>query len=550
MEKVLIVNLRRLGDVYSTAHLINSIAQDRNCEIEILVYKESEKAAKNLARVSKVHTIDRHELSTIMTNKLFSETYALDNLANSLNEIRNTSWNTIVNFSNDIVGSNICSSLRSTTEKIVGISFNENRNVTTTSTWEIVFNDVLTTVDQSPIHFVDCYHRMMGISNATTGNKIITNSAHDENAIASMTNIRANYAEGKTNAKVIGIQLFTSKQSKNISKGTIVQYIQLLKNSGDFIPLLLIAPNNEERNYANQINEEFNSDLIVVEADLTAVASVLSNIDLLVTPDTVIKHISDLIECPVLEISLGEAPFLKQGSYNEGNLILTDVLNNRAFNRNSESTTTNITANDIYASTVYYFAKTKNIKPKLSSDVTLYKCNRDHIGATYTPVAGTIECYKEFERLMSRQFLISLLDNSISNEIYTDLVGFGIPQATNWCNKEKGIITEVMKDLLGTLRSLLQSLENKRSSRDFIINLSKLMAHCDSSSVTQIAVIIFKTKIEGINARSFEENAKEVELLIYELKSYLQKNLTCIKQLEDTITHHKKDELINRNSQP
>jgi len=64
---------------------------------------------------------------------------------------------------------------------------------------------------------------------------------------------------------------------------------------------------------------------------LQAVASVLMNIDLLVTPDTAIKHIADLTDTPVIEVSLGHAPFLKQGSYNCESLILSDDITTREF---------------------------------------------------------------------------------------------------------------------------------------------------------------------------------------------------------------------------
>jgi hypothetical protein len=139
-----------------------------------------------------------------------------------------------------------------------------------------------------------------------------------------------------------------------------------------------------------------------------------------------------------------------------------------------------------------------------------------------------------------------MLDNSESEEIYQSISAFKGSAAINWCNQEKALITDVMKDLLGTLRSLLQSLETKRSSRDFIINLGKLISHCETESVTQIATIMFKAKLEGINAKTFEENAREVETLLYELKSNLQKNLSCIKALEEKLAMAKKEEFINK----
>jgi hypothetical protein len=106
-----------------------------------------------------------------------------------------------------------------------------------------------------------------------------------------------------------------------------------------------------------------------------------------------------------------------------------------------------------------------------------------------------------------------------------------------------------MKDLLGTLRSLLQGQENKKASRDFVNNLSKLIAHSDDDSIVQIPVTMFKTKIESINAKTFEENTKEVELLLYNLKSDIQKVLHCIKKLGDHILAQKKEVFMHRPSE-
>ena len=68
-----------------------------------------------------------------------------------------------------------------------------------------------------------------------------------------------------------------------------------------------------------------------------------------------------------------------------------------------------------------------------------------------------------------------------------------------------------------------------------------------SESLVQIPVSIFKSKIESINVKSFEENAKEVEMLLYELKSDTQKILQCLQELEVQINTSKMNDMISRN---
>lgn len=548
MKNILIINLRRIGDVYTTGHLINSIAKTENNSISLMVYKESANAAINLKNVKSLFTIDRKEIITLKTNKLFSDGFALEQLFNQLQEIKEKKWDEIVNFSNDIVGAYICSYLQASAAKVTGVHFNEQRKITTNNDWELLFNDVLPVVKYAPLHFVDCYHKMMNISLNTEGEKLITSSSANALAFSNMSTIRKKISIAESSTKTVGIQLKTSDQTKDISKETILELLTILKGTPVLIPVLLIAPFENERQYAEEINSYFNYEIAIIESTLQEAASVLMNIDILITPDTAIKHIADLTDTPVLEISLGQAPFLKQGSYSKGSLILTDIIVERNFTKanNQKPVKTNITAQDIVSSVLYYFTKTKSIRPILSSDVTLYACSFDELGARYSVVAGSVNAQTEIHRLMSRQTINILFGENESQEIYTDITDFGTNAVTTWSKNEMENLTQVMKDLLGALRTLLQSQENRKSSKDFVMNLGKLISHSENSSLVQIPLLMFKAKIESITAKTFEENTKEVEVLLYELKSDIQKILKSIRQLGDKASTQRKVDFMNR----
>jgi hypothetical protein len=245
--------------------------------------------------------------------------------------------------------------------------------------------------------------------------------------------------------------------------------------------------------------------------------------------------------------SLGHAPFLKQGSYAKETLILTDIISSREFTKGIETRPTSITAQDIIGSIFYAMSANKTIKPHLSNGVTLYKSSFDQMGICYSPIAGSINTEIEIHRLMSRQLINSMFEQNPDALIYQDVCNLDSGTATTWSNLEKNVVTNVMKDILGTLRSLLQSVENRKGSRDFVINLGKLISHVDSESLVQIPVSMFKSKIEAINASTFEENTKEVEILLYELKSDMQKILQCLKDLEEQINSRKMENMIAKN---
>lgn len=546
MKKILIINLRRLGDIYSTAHLLNSYNAEGSNKVSMLCYKENAVAAKALKNIHEVHQIDRKEIITLKTNKLFSDGFALEMLFNQLSKIRNQQWDQIINYSNDPVGSYIASYLQNSAKEIVGVHYNNNRNVVTRNDWELLFNDVLPVAKYAPIHFVDCYHKMAGVAFSREGEKINSNPAYNEEAFSNINSLRKAHGSERT-TKVIGIQLKTSDSSKDLSEDTVSELIKLLSENPLFIPIMLIAPTESERKAAEAINERHNNEIVTVEADLEALTSVLMNIDLLITPDTAIKHIADLAETPAIEISLGHAPFLKQGSYSKESLILSDVLTKRDFSQKNASATTAITAQDILITVLYYFSKTSSIKPRLSEGVTLYKTSFDELGISYCPVGGTIDSKVEIHRLMSRQLINVLYASQESTTIYDDVCTLDLNIATDWVNQEKGMVTALMRDLLGTLRSLLQCVENRKSSRDFVMNLGRLISHAEELSLAQIPAAMFKSKIESINARTFEENAKEVEVLLYELKSDMQKILHCLKKLEEQIVSLRMEKMVTKN---
>ena len=546
MKNILIINLRRLGDVYSTGHLISSMTQKDGANVSMLVYKESAKAAKSLKNISALYAIDRKEIITLKTNKLFSDGFVVEQFYKQLDAIKTQEWDEVINYSNDIVGAYLCSYLKNSSKKTIGVHFNSNRNVVTGSDWELLFNDVLPVIKYSPMHFIDCYHKMTGQKIYKGGEKIITNPEYNQIAFTNLNKMRN--SNGHTNsAKLIGIQLKTADPSKDIAENTIVELIKMMKNNNALIPTMLIAPNTEERNLARDINSHFNDEIVVIETDLEAISSVLTNLDLLITPDTAIKHISDLCDTPVLEISLGHAPFLKQGTYSPGSLVLTDFIGDRNFSKTTaEAAATKINASDIMSSVVYFFTNTKNIRPKLSNNVSLYNCTADQFGVSYNIVAGAFDPEIEIYRMMARQLVNILFDESESKEIYTKISIYGSSTINAWATKEKSSITSAMKDLLGTLRSLLQSLESKKSSKEFISHLGKLLTHVETSNLVQIPVAIFKSKLESMETKSLEENAKDVEVLLYELKTDIQKILFSIKQLEDCVSSQKKDELTNK----
>jgi len=550
MSQILIINLRKFGDIYSSSHLIKSLTEKYpHSQVSILVYKEFETVANTLQNVSSVYTINRKEVITLRKNDLFSNGFALETLYNELQPIKNTRWDHVINYSNDKVSTYLSSYLRSSINQFTGIRISPQGRVQSSSDWDIVFNDVLTTFPHTPIHFVDCYHHMTNTPINSEGVKLKSLSNYNEIAFKNLNDLRKNKSSASITPSIIGVQLAASTTTKSIHEESLKELLQLLTRRKDYEPILLIAPIESERSYAKKLNTLFDHQLVVVESDFQALPSVLMNIDALITPDTSVKHAADLVETPVIEVSSGEAPFLKQGSYNKNSLIITEVISNRTTGELTyrDDPSLLIKASDIISALDHLLSGTAIHSNTLTPGLTIYKPQQDELGLRYEVLCGSVAPKAEISRLLSRYFLSTLFEMNNSNEIFESIYNNFKEDFHGWTESEKKAITSTTKILLKTLRSLLGHHSKSFKAHDFIASLNLLLHKCDQEYIVALPLLIFRAKIENIETANIEENIKEVEILLHELKNDIQKVFNCIKETEIFIENKKKDLAIHHN---
>ncbi|MEQ1666688.1 MAG: hypothetical protein ABL927_15085, partial [Bdellovibrionales bacterium] len=90
-----------------------------------------------------------------------------------------------------------------------------------------------------------------------------------------------------------------------------------------------------------------------------------------------------------------------------------------------------------------------------------------------------------------------------------------------------------------TMRALLQGQSGKDNSREFVTSLGRLLNYCGTSEMTQIPCLYFKGRLEQVRGTTVEENTKEVEILLHELKSNVLKVLFLITQIDGSTSEIK-----------
>ncbi|MEC7274904.1 MAG: glycosyltransferase family 9 protein [Bdellovibrionota bacterium] len=544
MEKILIVNLKRLGDIFQTAHLVNSIKRDNpSKKVHLLCYEESVKAAKIINGLDEVHTINRKKVVSYFRNSIYSDGLAFNELNEALNKVVAQGFDKVLNYSNDRVSTYLTSYISNTLKcDALGVRFTPKQTVEYSNDFALVLNDIVTQTSFTPYSFNDCAHKIAGVEIKNERSTIIkSNKIHDKTAINNLDRLRSLKSQDANRVSIIGIQVSSASIVKEIPEDTLIETIRLINSSETMIPILLTAPTEEEKKKASRINKEFENKLVSVEADFIALPSVLKNIDLLLTPDTSIKHLADLLDTPVLEVSLGHAPMFKQGTINLRSAILSEAGHTRIFKENGEAQESVLRRNSSLSPNLIF----NTINTLLGNPEEILNIPNQNTYCIYRPIQTTdgillmpeagptsssFECKRIVSRLVTQKIMTGTIDEDLITTAYSYITK---KEFQNTIESEKMALSEVTKDLLSTLRGLIQTQENKSKAPAFIEALERLLARCFDNNIAAIPTLIFRAKVDSLASSSLEDNFKEVETHLYQLKDSLQSCLYVFKRIED-----------------
>lgn len=523
MNNILVINLKRFGDIFMMGNTLASLQKKYpSANISVITFDEFKRGAKILSNVSSIHTINRKRLLTIANNRIFSDGIALNLISENLLEVENTKWDLVVNYSNDKI-STYLTSVISKRCHYKGVKFNNKHIVEYSNDWALIFNDILTADFNSPFHFVDAYQKIIGGEHVQGKDLVKTNPEHNETAFKNLNKIRAKESVNGKEPKLIGIQIYTSDESKSLDEYEVCALIERLLDNPNYYPMLLCAPFENERKVANSINENFENKLITIESDFLALPSVLLNLDAIITPDTSIKHMADLLDTPMVEISKGLSPYKKQGSISPGNFIIraTEETRFEEISEVSEYCLDNI------------FNHKGTTIPTVETCI-VKRVTRDQYGVMFEPVFGDIQNVDYFRYLASRELIGGFLINpSAKSELIYKKEFSNLKERTKFILNEKQEIADITRALLSSLRSNLQLQDGiKAGAENFLKSFDSLLAFCERKSLGQIPVLYFRAKVETLPNLSKTENIKAIEHHLYNLKAHLKGVISVLDSIQ------------------
>lgn len=515
MSKTLLINLKRFGDIYASAHLITSMQKAMPSEqFSLLVFDESKKATTNLKGISHIYSIDRQKLLRVSSQPIYPTALALELFKETIDTILSQGFNKVINYSNDLLSTLITSYLKDKNPaiQVIGIYQDKEGRVIPSNFWATVFNDLLPSIEQSPIHFNECYHRMVGVPFVHDEIKVSIKESYNTQARNYFSQIRSTLQADEMTVQLIGIQLKSSDPKKDFSKETVMQLIEKILDNPHLYPILLIAPFDNEREYAEYFNKMFNQSLVVVEADFEALSATLTHLDAVITPDTVTKHLANLTSTPVVEISLGSAPAARQGSIGVGDIILTPHIPCYPCSAKKDCRITPrhvchklVTASDIYQALLFRIGHRDQFEGGTGGSHPLYVTYNSTLG--YHELKGT-----DPKTLFAKSFIYKLAG------ITSDYLGT-LPHKT--AEDERDTIANAMRCTQVALKEVSSIAITGKPTQLFAKSLQEIMSICDQNSATAIATKIARAKIENMRSQNIVQNAKDAETILLELRNNL-----------------------------
>ena len=293
MNKVLLINLKNAEDTLGIGGLINSIKKnDPSAKISVLIYKEYKLAISYLKNIATVHQVDRKKILSIKSSPLFSDTFAFNEFMAPLIELKKNKWDHVINMDNDSVSHLITSYLMN--QKHSGICFKKDKVINYSNYWAKIYCHVLPAPFNIGLSSVENLHQMAQLNWEKPGIKIYLPPENNRAITKKIAIVKKQQSHISPGFKLVGVLIRPSSLMKEITLSTLCDFFHLCLENGDFHPLILISPSESEKKLANKLRELFSDHLTFMEYNVQTLPNILLHLDLLIAPDTVMKHAAGL----------------------------------------------------------------------------------------------------------------------------------------------------------------------------------------------------------------------------------------------------------------
>jgi ADP-heptose:LPS heptosyltransferase len=506
MKNILIMNLGSSHDVISSSHLINSYKNEYpQSNIELLVYKEHKEVASLINNVIKVHSIDRELIQKITTNPLYSDAYALNTYADSLEMIKTTNWDNVINYSNDNVSSYLMLALNSIDR--TGTFINPTGVAKTTDKWSNYQNFVASKMNRQTIDRASLRCHMA----KTPFHKDIEKFKIDPDysVVAAQNFSKVRQMKGSPATFIVGINLESSYEGFSLDYDTCVDILEAIEDSSDYKAVLLLNGKNYQRKLANELNQKFENKLISINVDTPAITSVIPNLDAIISTSTDQLVIADAMEVKCIEI--------RENSNKSRTPVVANAENYVIYKEDSYAL-----SSDIILALNEEFGTELPISTLNSVNPT-FKIIEDDYGVLATQIRGDLNIQSELRYHLERSVHLQIMGYPKNEDLISHIKeNTDTAQLTEFISTLKSELTSTVKILLATLRSLKGVKSSKNNLESFISYLDTLIMSGREDTFIGSLIRNFEGQIENIDSEDIDSNMKMIENHLFELKNNCQ----------------------------
>ncbi|MCT4642536.1 MAG: hypothetical protein N4A33_09605 [Bacteriovoracaceae bacterium] len=512
MKKILLTVLSGSSDIIGCANFISALKQNEpHSQIHLLCYERNEKYSHLIKDVNNIYLLNEQSIKSDLENPLYSNAFALNSFFDVISQIKDIQWDQVINYSNDLTSSYICSYLNAN-EKI-GTTISQKGNPLTNNSWANYQNFHL---PKSKEHFIGKHQIKMNICNLKNTNEKSGIKINEKLSLIAAKK----FAPLKTSGlKVIGIDLSHSfsgqKWNINVLKSTIEE-LELCENTK---VVLLTSGKTTEIDTINKLNSYFSNNLLSINYTLDALPSVLINIDFLISQSNATLMIADNLDCKVIEVIENNT---KSNIIKEDNFIV-------------ESLTPETLHNDIF------FILNQELDLEISINKLeflnkSFQTIEDDFGITRTQINGPIDLKTELGYIVTRYYHNLICGKQSNPDLITHLKkNLSYSQIEEYLMESRKEVSSSIRILLNAIRSLNVANSSDTNLQNFIGHLDNLIFIGSTNSVTAACHNLFEGRLENIPSEQEEENLSFIENEIFNLKSDLQKLTTVLDQLSSPI---------------
>lgn len=505
MKNILLLNLGSSKDIIASAHLISSYKLEHpDSKISMLVYEKNKDMALILENVSNVFCINSEFIQTITQNALYPDSFAINEFGNNIEEVMTKEWDVVFNYSNDNASAYFVKALNA--KQVMGSFIDETGTARTTDKWSTYQNYVLTKSKFQTIPVAAVRNHIMLVPLYSDLEKIKLEAEYLYVANQNFTRIRQMH--GSKAKYVIGLNLEVGYCGHALNIDTLSEVIENLEESSEYKVVLLTSGKSYQKEIVNKLNDKFNNALVSINVDSVAISSVITNLDAMVSCANNQLAIADALNVKIIEVKSNENKITPTSISAESVVIYAKNLKNLASD-------ISLALNEVF--------ETELPISILKSENPTYLAAQDSYGVMYTQIRGEMNIERELRYHIERMTHFQVLGFDKNTELIENIKAHTKKEELkDFSNSLKVELTHTVKFLLAALRSLKGVRNSQSNVNSFIGHLDQLIQAGAQDSIVGSIVRIFEGDIENINATDINQNMKEIEERLFELKSNLQ----------------------------